>query len=48
MHCILLNVFPPHQFAMCLFSTQANRLWDPPLLRPQHDGQRGSGDDDVP
>lgn len=26
----------------------ANRLWDPPLLRPQHDGPRGSGDDNVP
>ena len=24
--------------ALFLLFTQANRLWDPPLLRPQHDG----------
>lgn len=28
--------------------SQADRLWDPPLLRPQHGGPRGPGDHHVP
>lgn len=33
---------------MCCCPSQVDRLWDPPLLCPQHGGPRGSGDHHVP
>lgn len=38
----------PHLFFLCTRSSQADRLWDPPLLCTQHDGPRTWGLQYVP
>lgn len=48
MHCENGRDKEPVEEYCCAVCQLANRLWDPPLFRPQHDGPRSPGNHHVP